>query len=59
MDGASMGHGDTRTVRDGRTDGWAWKAWLMGELRDWLAAHEVSPAQVLAANRDDVTSSRL
>jgi hypothetical protein len=23
----------------------AWKAWLMGELRDWLAAHEVSPAQ--------------
>jgi hypothetical protein len=23
----------------------AWKAWLMGELRDWLAVHEVSPAQ--------------
>ena len=23
----------------------AWKAWLMGELRDWLSAHEVSPAQ--------------
>lgn len=23
----------------------AWKAWLMGELRDWLAAHEVTPAQ--------------
>ena len=23
----------------------AWKAWLMGELRDWLATHEVSPAQ--------------
>ncbi len=23
----------------------AWKAWLMGELRDWLSAHEVTPAQ--------------
>jgi MFS family permease len=23
----------------------AWRAWLMGELRDWLSAHEVSPAQ--------------
>ena len=23
----------------------AWKAWLMGELQDWLATHEVSPAQ--------------
>lgn len=22
----------------------AWKAWLMGELRDWLATHEVSGA---------------
>ena len=23
----------------------AWKAWLMGELRDWLSVHEVTPAQ--------------
>jgi hypothetical protein len=23
----------------------AWRAWLMGELRGWLTAHEASPEQ--------------
>jgi hypothetical protein len=23
----------------------AWKAWLMGELHDWLQAHEATPEQ--------------